>query len=236
MPQNRNLRSPVAWLLTLVFAFGFPLAPAYSRPLITESSVHPVALASMANVYDVSGETDFCSRVLAEHIYADGVDTFDELAASGVNGRPAEILAELIAEQIRRDNVALGFAPDTVLTDEERAYVAEWKPRIDDYLDGSPLEGKGAYFALSAYRHGVDPRISPAIATKESGLGRKCFRSHNAWGMMGHSFSTWEEGIDANNALIARLGGSITLSFARKYCPPTAECWYSGVTSLMRRM
>jgi peptidoglycan DL-endopeptidase CwlO len=221
----------VAQLSVVLLFAETPVGEASSMPVSAEvpGSIVASAVRSDPTPSDLA-DIESCAQMAAEKAYASGIDTHDELARSGIGGRPAEIIAELINTEI----ASFGLPAATVLTCEEQSHIKEWAPRLNTYLEGTPLAGKGAYFALSAYRHGVDPRISPAIAMKESGLGRKCFRSFNAWGMMGHSFASWEEGIDANHALIARLGGSITQAFARKYCPPTASHWHAFVVGQMK--
>ncbi|MDR0888839.1 MAG: hypothetical protein LBM21_02960, partial [Coriobacteriales bacterium] len=64
----------------------------------------------------------------------------------------------------------------------KQAFVAEWSARINAYLEGSPLAGKGQVFAEAAWENGVDPRWSPAISNTESSKALYCFRQNNAWG------------------------------------------------------
>ena len=55
-------------------------------------------------------------------------------------------------------------------------FVKEWGPRIDKWLAANygpaPLQGYGNVWAAAAWEEKVDPRVSPAIALHESGLGR----------------------------------------------------------------
>lgn len=120
---------------------------------------------------------------------------------------------------------------------DKTAFVAEWGPRIDDYLDGSPLSGYGDLFASSAYDSGVDPRWSPAISCVESGKGSVCFRSHNAWGWGSKSFDSWEESIPEHVAYLGRkYGGYLTLEAAAIYCPPSYESWYNSCARQMDKI
>lgn len=135
-------------------------------------------------------------------------------------------------------------APDTRDKKEEPAdapaapaesdSVDSWAARIDAYLAGSPLAGHGRTFAEAALRYGVDPRWSPAISCIESSKGAACFRSHNAWGWGDSSWSNWDEAINAHVAgLASGYGYTISLSAAKKYCPPSYRLWYSSVLSEM---
>ena len=100
---------------------------------------------------------------------------------------------------------------------------------------GSPTAGTGKYYAEAAWNNGVDPRWAPAISMIESTKGAACFRSHNAWGFGSSGYSSWQEGI---NAVVSTLGSSmyggyLTRDAAAKYCPPTADEWYSNVSAQM---
>lgn len=116
-------------------------------------------------------------------------------------------------------------------------FVAEWAPRIEGYLEGSPLAGHGATFAEAAYDNGIDPRLSPAISCIESSKGRHCFASHNAWGWYGQSFGDWDSAINAHAAYLAEVywGGEFSERMARKYCE-LWESWYFNVRSEMGRI
>lgn len=112
--------------------------------------------------------------------------------------------------------------------------VDSWAARIDAYLAGSPLAGQGRTFAEAALRYGVDPRWSPAISCIESSKGAACFKPHNAWGWGSSSWGSWEEAINAHVAgLASGYGYTISLSAAKKYCPPNYSFWYSSVSSEM---
>ncbi|MFR9006856.1 MAG: hypothetical protein ACLVKA_10885, partial [Collinsella aerofaciens] len=121
----------------------------------------------------------------------------------------AEAEAELTALQQASQNMGGGAVatPNNGVVNwdvDQASFVAEWAPRIDAYLAGSPLEGQGATFANAAWKYGVDPRFSPAISNTESSKGRHCFRPHNAWGWGNASWGSWEEAIDAHVSGLAR--------------------------------
>lgn len=141
------------------------------------------------------------------------------------------------AEEHRAAQLASTGIPvsDVDFTCGKEAFLAEWTERINNYLEGSPLEGYGYEFAYAAWQYGVDPRWSPAISNTESTKGRNCFLPHNAWGWGQRSWSSWEEAIDAHVAGLARsYGFTISLGNAKKYCPPTYESWYANTLSQMQ--
>lgn len=117
---------------------------------------------------------------------------------------------------------------------DKEAFVESWAGRIDSYLSGSPLAGKGAVFASAAWDYGVDPRWSPAISELESSKGAVCFKPHNAWGWGSASWGSWDEAIEAHVAGLARgYGYTLTEEAAKKYCPPTWQHWYSRCSEEM---
>ena len=129
---------------------------------------------------------------------------------------------------------------DWFATEEE--FVAEWAPRIDAYLAGSPMEGLGECFAKTSWRYCVDPRWSPAISNTESSKGRLCVRPYNAWGWgaadedpigLALEWGSWEEAIDAHiRGLANGYGYTISLSGAKAYCTDWKD-WYKNTLSEM---
>lgn len=121
-------------------------------------------------------------------------------------------------------------------------FVAEWGPRIDAYLAGSPMAGYGDVFAGAAWDYGVDPRWSPAISCIESSKGRYCANTCNAWGWTAvgggfRSFGSWEEAITAHVSYLKSVyGTTLTPAAAKKYCPPTWQDWYNKVGSEMNKI
>ena len=126
---------------------------------------------------------------------------------------------------------------------DEDEFMEEWTERIDDYLEGTPLEGQGVHFARSAWRYCVDPRWSPAISYIESSNGAYCIRPHNAWGWgaadsdpynLASEWDSWEEAIDAHVAGLAEgYGYTLSTSAARTYCPPGWRRWYNTTLGQM---
>lgn len=118
--------------------------------------------------------------------------------------------------------------------DDKSAFVAQWAPRIDAYLSGSPMAGTGEIFASAAWDYGVDPRWSPAISAVESSKGAACFKPHNAWGWGSAGWGSWEEAINAHVAGLARgYGYTLSESAARKYCPSGWQHWYDRCAAEM---
>lgn len=123
---------------------------------------------------------------------------------------------------------------DADWSESKTEFVNKWAPRIDAFLEGSPLAGQGKTFAVAAWKYNVDPRWSPAISYIESSRGEHCFKSHNAWGWGSSSWDSWEEAIDAHVAGLARMYGyTLTLAAAKKYCPPNWKYWYNNVGAKM---
>lgn len=113
-------------------------------------------------------------------------------------------------------------------------FVQKWASRIDAYLAGSPMAGHGKTFAEAAYDNGVDPRYSPAIANVESSKGLYCFKPYNAWGWGSSGFSDWDSAIRSHVAgLASGYGYTVSVTAAKKYCPPNWQFWYSAVLSNM---
>lgn len=117
---------------------------------------------------------------------------------------------------------------------DKATFVSEWSGRIDAYLSGSPMAGTGEIFAEAAWDYGVDPRWSPAISNTESSKGLYCFASHNAWGWGSESWDSWEDAIRDHVAGLARgYGYTISVTAAKKYCPPNWEHWYNATSAQM---
>lgn len=142
------------------------------------------------------------------------------------------------------DTSAIDDGADWSQSKEE--FVAEWGPRIDAYLAGSPLYGQGDNFAKSAWKYCIDPRWSAAISNTESSKGAICIRPHNAWGWgaadsdpynLASEWGSWEEAIDAHAAGLANgYGYTITMRGAQAYCPYTWQNWYNNTLREMSRI
>lgn len=130
-----------------------------------------------------------------------------------------------------------GNADQVNWSNDKSSFVAQWSSRIDRYLAGSPLAGHGATFASAAWDSGVDPRLSPAISAVESSKGAVCFKPHNAWGWGNSSWGDWDTAIRAHVSGLAKgYGSALTMSMAKKYCPPNANFWYSSVAANMQQI
>ena len=141
---------------------------------------------------------------------------------------------EAAAETVDATTVASGGVDWNMSKDD---FVDEWSTRIDNYLEGSPLEGQGSTFATAAWDNGVDPRWSPAISTIESTKGEYTFADYNAWGWGSSSWDSWEEAInDHVEGLAEGYGSTITYESAEKYCPPEADFWYDSTLEQMNQI
>ena len=159
-------------------------------------------------------------------------DDAEAEADAADSGAAAPVAASGAASDAASDAPAAVATPD--MSADETSFVAEWQPRIDAYLAGSPLAGQGTTFARAAYKYGVDPRFSPAISFTESSKGLYCFKPYNAWGWGSSSWSSWEEAIDAHVGGLARgYGGQISEAAAKKYCPPNWQTWYNRTLAQM---
>jgi len=117
--------------------------------------------------------------------------------------------------------------------------------RINNYLAGSPMAGMGQVFYNAAVANGIDPCLSPAIAKKESSLGRRIPGGFNAFGMTagtvpGHgrigrwqTFSSWQDAIESNISFIHKHWGAVNSPYQMNgYCSPN-QPWMGDVQSIM---
>ena len=195
------------------------------------------AQAEIAIMAEKMAEQERTNDVVDEHAdETDGGDNPSEANAEGASGENGSSEGGESGESGEQAASSEGVqSPSAVdLPADEAAFVAEWAPRIDAYLAGSPLAGQGTTFARAAYTYGVDPRFSPAISFTESGKGAACFLPHNAWGWGSASWDTWEEAINDHVAgLAAGYGGQISIEGAQKYCPPNWQAWYDRTLGQM---
>jgi hypothetical protein len=108
-------------------------------------------------------------------------------------------------------------------SDEDKAKEAlqnEEAEKIDTYFKdrSMPLEGYGAKFVAAAEKHGIDWRLLPAIAVRESSGGKQaCGHNPFGWGSCKINFKTYDEAIET---LARNLGGK----------NPNTAAYYSGTT------
>lgn len=197
--------------------------------LQAEIAARAAATAAQPREND-SGEAVHAGEKAQSSAADDAAKAADEGSQENAQDEPQES-----PEPEPEDNGFVEEAPVAVdLPSDEAAFVAEWAPRIDAYLAGSPLAGQGTTFARAAYEYGVDPRFSPAISFTESSKGAVCFLPHNAWGWGSASWGSWEEAIYAHVAgLASGYDGQISEAAAQKYCPPTWQSWYNRTLEQM---
>lgn len=107
--------------------------------------------------------------------------------------------------------------------------------RIDAYFTkyNMPLAGFGATFVDAAEKNGIDWRLLPAIAVKESTGGKRLIpKSYNAfgWASGSHKFQSYEHSI---HFISAKLGSGkyyknkTTEQKLKTYNPPSVEPLYA---------
>lgn len=160
-------------------------------------------------------EQALAAQVAAEPEQADAVPAEGEATDDGTafEASVEEVLAWQDSDDIDRADLRIS-------TDAE---IEAWGRRIDDYLAGSELAGYGHLFAECAAIYQVDPRLSPAISTIESGKGAICADSCNAWGWGGPgnwaSWGSWEEAIEGHVSGLANNGyASMGAEECARYC------------------
>lgn len=100
--------------------------------------------------------------------------------------------SSLVADQSASNNHLDGDVLGVQITDMRPYLVA-------NFLKGKPLEPHSQYIIEVSDKYGIDFRLIPAIAMKESGAGSAGkVGSYNAWGFENGktSFTSWEEAID----------------------------------------
>lgn len=123
---------------------------------------------------------------------------------------------------------------------EREARLQAVAARIDSYLSrrGSPLAGYGMFFAEQGERTGINPYLPVAIAGAESTFGLACFAHCNAWGMLAYprGFPSWNEGIRANFAWLARYYGRPQSAYdCPGYCVPDHP-WMERVQAVIEEL
>lgn len=166
----------------------------------------------------------------------DGTDAQVPAADAGAVSPDAGASQEDAAPPATDDTVSDGSG-DVSLASDRDVFIAQWGPRIDAYLAGSAMTGQGPVFAAAAWDYGIDPRISPAIATVESGLGSYCFLPYNAWGWGSYSWGGWSDAIYGHVGGFSRgYGSTLDYDDALSYCPSNPDSWYNSVLSQMAQI
>lgn len=92
---------------------------------------------------------------------------------------------------------------------------------IDGYLQGTPMAGLGESMVSNAERTGVKCYLCCVQAEAESSKGLALCGSYNAYGMLGCSFGSWEEGIQRfNDNIVAHWGPAQSAYELAGYCVP----------------
>ena len=212
-----------------------------------EDSEESTSAESSWNNADESSQTSAASE---ESPWTDATSTTENSRSSASEGeeKSSDSAAKKDEEtekvEAKTDTRPLSDGADWSQSKEE--FIAEWAPRIDNYLQGSPLYGQGENFAKSAWKYNIDPRWSAAISNTESSKGAICIRPHNAWGWgaadsdpynLASEWGSWEEAIDAHaRGLSEGYGYTITMLGAKSYCPPTWQSWYNNTLDQMAQI
>jgi hypothetical protein len=168
-----------------------------------------------------------------------GAIAMPTILASTLSINPANIDQAFVSKQISL-NQALGLKieEDTTIQDERAKKAA----KIDTYFEskGLPLAGHGMGMVIAAEKYGLDWRMIPAIAMKETTGGKFACPvtakrtgdiryTYNVfgWGSCGIKFESYEEGFEiiaknltGNNPKTARYyHGKDTVSILESYNP-----------------
>lgn len=206
---------------------------------------------SKVNLRELNKLKDMLAKLQEARVALDAAQAEADAQAELARNALVTLQDERATKQRNAQTSALAQDNNSVIIDgadwhmTEEQFVAAWAPRIDAYLDGSPLAGQGTAFALMAFRYCVDPRWSAAISNTESSKGTYCIRPHNAWGWgaadsdpynLASQWSSWEEAIEAHTKGLANgYGYTISKSAAQKYCS-TPDSWYANTLSEMAKI
>ncbi len=241
-PTRRSATSSAGLLLFVIAAVAVALIACFKLSLdyavgysVADTSQTKSSNQQKDKAYVSQDQTSVNLDTLQADASRDISTLYQEIANEEQERKRAEEEAARVHERecIERANArkaACGKEDDGVdFSVGKQAFVELWGERIDKYLSGSAMAGLGKKYAEVAFEYGVDPRVSPAISNTESTKGANCFRPHNAWGWMGSSgWSDWESAIEAHvKGLSEKYDYTISLAFARKYCPPTYTDWYA---------
>lgn len=107
---------------------------------------------------------------------------------------------------------------------------------------GSPMAGSAGTFVQMADKYGLDWTLMPAIAFKESSLGKHIANDFNPFGMTTglktgprfRAFNSWEDAIETEAQLLSkhyRINSNAAIG--AKYCPKEecSETWAEDVTN-----
>ena len=197
--------------------------------------------ASKVNAAQLNEMKDLLSQLEAAHVELEQARQ-EAVAQEALAHEALLVLQDQRATKQRNADATDGA--DWYMSQEE--FIAEWAPRIDAYLEGTPMAGTGESFARAAWLNCIDPRWSPAISNIESGKGSKCIRPFNAWGWgaadsdpknLASEWSSWDEAINAHvKGLAYGYGYTISPGAAAAYCPSNHEHWYETTVSEMAKI
>jgi hypothetical protein len=124
---------------------------------------------------------------------------------------------------------------DKIEQDHQKALKIEMFFRVN--RNNAPLADHAETFVQVANKYGLDYRLLPAIATLESGGGKKNFRPYNAWGWGSKGFTSFDEGIEVVGKGLKTgyidKGADTVEKIAPIYCPPNYKNWIASVNQFM---
>lgn len=162
----------------------------------------------------------------------------------------ASLIAITLAYQQESQSAAIAefSAPQNTLEGQVLGTeVSDLRPYlIEKVLQKTVLEPYSFYMVEIADKYGIDYRLIPAIAMKESGGGNKARTdSHNAWGFENGrtNFESWESAIDTVGKTLKERYVAKGLTTPEQimpvYAPPqvlTGGKWATDVNFFFRKM
>lgn len=169
-----------------------------------------------------------------------------------INTFAEKVPIELV-EASQTDNISATITTATEsninenITVSEVEKIPEYTPdadkvnRIKTYLAkrNAPLAEYAEEFVRAADTYGIDYRLAASISVIESGGGKDCFKSYNAWGWGKKHFANWKEGIWTVSEGLSKYyakGLNTPKLISTYYCPPTANIWASKVQFVMNEI
>lgn len=176
------------------------------------------------------------------------------LLGSLAQGSPVAILAEaqhsaggvpvaMVATTTPLKMAGSASASAPALADEDALHAAQ----IDTYFKerGMPLEGYGRAMVLAANKHGLDWRLLPAIAVRESSGGKQmCGNNPFGWGSCKIKFKNIDTAIETialnlggkNPATAAYYGGTTTRGKLHQYNGTVVPTYVDEVLAIMNTL
>jgi hypothetical protein len=125
-------------------------------------------------------------------------------------------------------------------TERWQSSIGQVVRRLENGLEGSPMEGTGHVLESYGRRYGVSPYFIVAVAATESSIGRAACDTYNAWGLGNcgsawsvPSFSSWSEAIAYYARFLARGWPGHSTPYSFSGYAACDECWARKVSEWM---